>query len=80
MAKEGGLRKRARNPKAPEKARLGSGQHAKERKRQKKQTGKVALARSKVREVQDWLNLPLLESKEDIKLSLDLNSDGEYLR
>lgn len=78
MAKEGGLRKRARNPKAPEKARLGSGQHAKERKRQNKQTGKVA--RSKVREVQDWLNLPLLDSKEDIKLSLDLNSDGEYLR
>lgn len=78
MAKEGGLRKRARNPKAPEKVRLGSGQHAKERKRQKKQTGKVA--RSQVREVQGWLNLPLLDSKEDIKLSLDLNSDGEYLR
>lgn len=78
MAKEGGLRKRARNPKAPEKARLGSGQHTKERKRQKKQTGKVA--RSQVREVQGWLNLPLLDSKEDIKLSLDLNSDGEYLR
>lgn len=78
MAKEGGLRKRARNPKAPEKACLGSGQHAKERKRQKKQTGKVAS--SKVRKVQDWLNLPLLDSKEAIELSLDLNSDGEYLR
>lgn len=76
MAKEGGFRKRARNPKAPEKARLGSGQLAKERKRQTKQTGKVAC--SKVRKVQDWLNLPLLNSKGHVKLGLDLNFDGEY--